>query len=1504
MKALRTAGMVVAAVALVATTAGLAAPAVAATATTAATAGGIAGVSAATLGAIGAYGGLAAGVLSAVTAVAAPGISNQGSATSFQTNPQSGLPYAMGRTRMSGLRIYANTNTRPGYTKFNDLLWFGALLSIGGQIDSIEKFTADNEVVTFDATGNANGTYRDYQGQKIHLGGSPMASALALSLGGGTAPGWTSQHKLSGITHAMWCLRYNKQGEMYGAGAPEPAWIGKWVKVYDPRLDSTYPGGSGACRALQESTYVWSDNPGLHALTWALGRWQNGKRTCGIGAPVANIRVAEFVECANVCDANAWKVGGVEWTTDSKWDTLKRILQAGGAVPTQTAAMIGCLVSMPRTAIATIESRHLHDNLSIAATKSRRDRFNTVIPRYVDEDSDWSVISGTAVSVADYVTADKGQRTKEIDFPLVQVFSGAEAKQPGQLAAYEIVNSREAGPWALTVGPEFIGLQTGDVVNLNVPEEGLDNQPVLIKQRGINPATGKVTFTVETETFAKHAFALGETTTPPAPWSPTAPDLKPPAPVQTEWTVSGTTSGEGFPALLVAGDSEMPSADAIVIDYRLLTAGETPDAGWTNSAILSAVDTVRHVIAPLESQTAYDVRISYRVGTIDGDTTIFEQVITGVGKITTIENQLQDQDEALAQLDEDIEQAEANISAAQAAAAAAQVDADAAKTSVEAAQQEIINQGSLISQAQSDIVANATSIETVANTVSSQGASITTLQQTATSQSGSIATLQQQVVAGTPNMLRNPGFTEGTSFWSYNGKITPSSTMAVATDAVYGTYISIQGLGGGASGYGFVDSDPVAAYGGVAYVCACNAQVTGNPAARFHIEILYIGSNGVEISRTYGPQVTTPIFSNSQSDRLAIAARGTSPAGTAQIIVRLVFDGNGGNLNFAGISQVKLEAAPNPSQFSDEISVRTQYQAISANGTSIASLTQTVSTQGGQISNNATAITTLQGTVTSLSTTVSTHGASITSLQTASTNQAGQIATLQTRVVAGSPNLLANGGFENGPTGWSSTSTLSVVKSYWAGTHLRIQSSAAGFYINGPLVPADPNVVYTASADTNFQASTGVMGTRLIFLNASGNEISRVVSPNRGLHNFDTTENGRAANAATGVSPAGTASLLFQVEWGGVSGLSYAGIRLVKVESGSTWSPYSSEASIVQSYTALSTTNTQLASLQTTVSTQGASITSNATAISTLQTQTATLTQQVSSGNPNLLSNAGFENGLNEWAADNSNWGTSNGGGWGNYAYTNTNPANGAYINLNHTRVSVDQFATYTLTGDALLFISGGSGGYYFQINWSDASDRFLSAAGGPTRPNDVNFDSSGTNRQFSKLTATAPAGAAYARIYISCVKNSGTLTSFGVRQVKFERGNVATPYSNEASVNTVFSAISTANSQLASLQTTVSTQGVTITSQQTAITTINNNVTTLFGRAAVTVDVNGRITGWETNNNGTVGDFTIRSDRFRVIPPGGAGSDGFYIDIDSSSRTTQYILSGGIRVVESGWLN
>ncbi|OAH36977.1 hypothetical protein AX777_18230 [Sphingobium yanoikuyae] len=1029
---MRKAALVVGAVALVAATAGAAAPLLA---PGMAGAAGISGVaSAATLTAIGTYGGLAAGVLTAISAATAPGMSSQGSQTSFTTNPQSGLPYAMGRTRMSGLRIYAKTNTRPGYTKFNDLLWFGAMLSIGGAIGGIEKFTADNEIVTFDASGNAIGDYHDYQAQKIHLGGQ-QTSALALTLGGGSAPGWTTSHKLSGITHAMWCLRYNKQGEMYGAGAPEPAWIGNWVKVYDPRLDSTYPGGSGSCRALVESTYVWSDNPGLHALTWALGRWQNGKRTCGIGAPVANIRVAEFVECANVCEANGWKVGGVEWTTDSKWDTLKRILQAGGAIPTQTGAMVGCLVSTPRTAIATIESRHLLDSLSIAATKSRRDRFNSVIPRYVDEDSDWSVISGTAITVSDYVTADKGQRTKEIDYPLVQVFSGQVAKQPGQLAAYDIVNSREAGPINFTTGPEWIGLKTGDVILLNVPEEGLVNQPVLITRRAPDPSTGKVAFSAQTETYAKHAYALGQSTTPPAPFSLTAPDLKPPAPAASNWAAAGTVTGEGLPAIVVTGNSEMPSADAVLIDYKL-----PADATWTRSAILSANEPVQHVIAPLQSETAYQVRVGYRVEQIDGDFTILAAVTTGVGVISDISNTVGEQQDKLDQLEADTAAAEVAIAAAQAQIAEIQssvtadfsavnqavdalnLDVSGVRSDITSLEQqaagiiasigdvgvEVAQLTTDLATANSNIGINAQAITSVSgsvaqlsSTVQAHDASIITNAQAIGALGSDLAILTTRVTAGGPNLQPNGGLENGLVGMSYVAGAGwqvgsgPKSGQSVAT--------FIAPANGDVSiGWPLVPME-----GGIEITVSANMSFSADGGVAF---LLVEAFDALGAHLGWSPerhQAASFDWSADESRRALTATTWTTPAGTANIRVYFVARPVG-NMTFAGASQLMVQRGPHWSAFSSEASIVQSFQALSTLDSSYASLSTTVASYDGSIATLQQSYSGLNGTLAQLSSTVQAQDASIVTLQQASSNQAGQLAQLSIDLATANSNISIN----------------------------------------------------------------------------------------------------------------------------------------------------------------------------------------------------------------------------------------------------------------------------------------------------------------------------------------------------------------------------------------------------------------------------------------------------------------------------------------------------------------
>lgn len=533
-----------------------------------------------------------------------PGLGGGGTTTDWKADPQAGVPIVIGRTANGGNIVHHDS-----FGKDNKFAFFSTVLSYG-PIEEYEALLVDRQAVTFDGSNNAVGYYSDRMWLDTQLGATPEASALTPT-NIGPWPGWDAASKLSGFAADLWELKYDVKGDVnYINGIPKRLSILKGVKVYDPRLDSTYPGGSGSCRALNESTYVYSENPWLHALTWAFGRFQNGVKVVGVGMALAAINVPAYVEAANIADANGWSCGGVVYSTDDKWDRLKAMAQAGGGVPTRQSAQLSCLVNAPRVSLATITRADLAGDATIAGTTSRRQRINGVVPRYRSEDHDWEIVPAAVVRVADYVTADGGERTRELDMPLVQ-----DVDQAAQLARYEIENNRERGPITLPLKPLWIGYKPGDCVTVDIAEIGLIEQPCIIRNRTIDPATGTVTFELMTETAAKHD-ALVETGTAPPPVDTTPPDLGTiDAPAAGTWSVvatSITSGGVAQPALVITGASDNDTADGIVFEYRISGAGTWNPAGVELTSI------TRKEILGVNPDTSYDVAISYRFRGVQG----------------------------------------------------------------------------------------------------------------------------------------------------------------------------------------------------------------------------------------------------------------------------------------------------------------------------------------------------------------------------------------------------------------------------------------------------------------------------------------------------------------------------------------------------------------------------------------------------------------------------------------------------------------------------------------------------------------------------------------------------------------------------------------------------------------------------------------------------------------------------------------------------------------------
>jgi hypothetical protein len=488
-KALKTVGIVLGAVALIATGIGAVAGAA-----------GFLGLAAGTWTTIGVIAGIGATAANIGAQVLTKPPPTRGSVAQAVWDPNAPTPYVMGEGYAGPVIRYdvgygATLKKVVNPYRFQVHDYCG-----GGPIESITPY------VDFGAVGSY---YSGFLYTDTQLGACPETDALAAHWSG--VPDWGSSYKLSGKAAIGWSFLFDKSGKKFANGLPTLGAYGQWAKVYDPRLDSTFPGGSGSHRLGDETTYEWSENPALHFGTYAYGRYQNDKLVMGVGLPSEGIDWTTIAAWANTCDLNSWAIYGRVFEPGDRWQNLKDIALAGGAVPAFAGAVLSIHFWAPVVALDTITEADVADEaLTVTYMQSYRDRLNTIIPKYTSADHNWEQVSAAPVQVSTYLTDDGEERREEWPFNLVK-----SADQAAQLARYVVEDSRELHPIRVVCHPRMRGYRPGDCLHLDLPQLGLDHDAI-VQTRSIDPATGKVTFTLISETPGKHAFALGQTGTPPA----------------------------------------------------------------------------------------------------------------------------------------------------------------------------------------------------------------------------------------------------------------------------------------------------------------------------------------------------------------------------------------------------------------------------------------------------------------------------------------------------------------------------------------------------------------------------------------------------------------------------------------------------------------------------------------------------------------------------------------------------------------------------------------------------------------------------------------------------------------------------------------------------------------------------------------------------------------------------------------------------------------------------
>ena len=410
-------------------------------------------------------------------------------------------PYMMGEGYCGGGRRYDRAYGGTVDNVPNPYRWLVDVYCGHGPIDSIAP--------RFDYAVPDGAYYSGFLYTDTKLGACPESAALAPNWSG--APNWSASSKLSGCAAIGWNLKFDKDGKKFASGIPVMGAYGKWVKVYDPRLDSTRPGGSGTHRVNDETTYAWSENPALHFAQYAYGRHQNGKKVFGVGQPDDAIDWTAIAAWANVCDANGWKIFGRIFEPGDRWANLKDIAAAGSAVPIFSGGVLSVHYDAPAVALATITRADLAEGeYSTTKMQPYSSRINTVVPKITDPGSNWEQIALAPIVFPSLVTQDGEEKRQEFPFNLVK---GKD--QGAQLASYKVLNSREEGPIELPLNPNWRFARPGECYTLDIPELGLATDAIVIK-RELDPQTFTVKLTFTAETPGKHATALAATGTLPS----------------------------------------------------------------------------------------------------------------------------------------------------------------------------------------------------------------------------------------------------------------------------------------------------------------------------------------------------------------------------------------------------------------------------------------------------------------------------------------------------------------------------------------------------------------------------------------------------------------------------------------------------------------------------------------------------------------------------------------------------------------------------------------------------------------------------------------------------------------------------------------------------------------------------------------------------------------------------------------------------------------------------
>lgn len=259
--------------------------------------------------------------------------------------------------------------------------------------------------------------------------------------------------------------------------------------VYDPRLDSTVTGGSGAHRADNQSTWTFSTNgsrnPALQLLFYLLGWKINSKLALGMGLPKARIDLPSFITAANICDESVTKSAANGGGTEPRY-RCDGVLSEGDDRNAVVEALCASMNAILRDAGGKLSLTVLKNDLASPVASFTEDdilgtcewsqtpdlsaSFNITRGQRIDP-SDNALYQPTDYAEVKLTSNDGIDRIDTFDLPLVE--SNGQAQR---LAKQRLQRGQYQGRLSLSGKPKWWQTSVGDVIQLSHQSFGWSNK--------------------------------------------------------------------------------------------------------------------------------------------------------------------------------------------------------------------------------------------------------------------------------------------------------------------------------------------------------------------------------------------------------------------------------------------------------------------------------------------------------------------------------------------------------------------------------------------------------------------------------------------------------------------------------------------------------------------------------------------------------------------------------------------------------------------------------------------------------------------------------------------------------------------------------------------------------------------------------------------------------------------------------------------------------------------